>query len=96
MRSATFERNTKETQIKIILDIDGTGKNNIKTEIGFLTHMLETFAKHGSFDLDMEIKGDTWVDQHHTVEDTGIVLGKAFKTALGDKRGISRKLPGTP
>ena len=90
MRTATVERKTKETQIKIKLNIDGSGKSRIISEIGFLNHMLETFAKHGLFDIEAKIKGDLHVDQHHTVEDTGIVLGEAFKKALGDKRGIKR------
>ncbi len=90
MRTAVVERNTKETQIRIELNLDGTGESTVKTPIGFLTHMLETFAKHGVFDLEMEVHGDTAVDQHHTVEDTGIVLGEAFRKALRDKRGICR------
>ncbi|MEE9168415.1 MAG: imidazoleglycerol-phosphate dehydratase HisB [bacterium] len=90
MRKASIKRNTRETQIKIDLNIDGSGKSSITSEIGFLNHMLETFAKHGIFDLKVEIRGDLHVDQHHTTEDTGIVLGDAFKKALGDKRGIRR------
>jgi imidazoleglycerol-phosphate dehydratase len=90
MRKSKIERSTKETQIKVSLNIDGTGKSKINSEIGFLNHMLETFAKHGLFDLDADIKGDLIVDQHHTVEDIGIVLGEAFKKALGDKKGIKR------
>lgn len=90
MRTATVERNTKETQIKITLNIDGAGKSRVVSEIGFLNHMLETFAKHGIFDLEAEIHGDLQVDQHHTVEDSGIVLGEAFKKALAEKRGIKR------
>ena len=72
------------------MNIDGKGKYDIKTPIGFFTHMLEAFAKHGLFDINMDVKGDLGVDQHHTVEDTGIVLGQAFKEALGNKKGINR------
>ena len=90
MRVASVERKTKETRIKIKLNIDGSGKSKVISEIGFLNHMLETFAKHGVFDIGAAIKGDIHIDQHHTVEDTGIVLGNAFKTALGDKKGLKR------
>lgn len=89
-RTATCDRNTKETQIHIELNIDGTGQYNIDTGVGFFDHMLEGFARHGLFDLTVKVKGDTQVDAHHTVEDTGIVLGKAFLSALGDKVGIAR------
>jgi len=89
-RSTTIERNTKETNISVSLDIDGTGKSEINTGIGFFNHMLEGFAKHGFFDLNCMVKGDLEVDGHHTVEDTGIVLGTAIKEALGDKAGITR------
>ncbi len=89
-RSTTIERNTKETNISVSLDIDGTGKSEINTGIGFFNHMLEGFAKHGFFDLNCTVKGDLEVDGHHTVEDTGIVLGTAIKEALGDKAGITR------
>lgn len=89
-RSACCKRETKETQIKINLEIDGTGKYNIHTGIGFFDHMLEGFARHGLFDLDIQVHGDVEVDAHHTVEDTGIVLGLAFKEALGNKEGIAR------
>lgn len=89
-RTATYDRNTKETQIHIELNIDGTGQYNIDTGVGFFDHMLEGFARHGLFDLTVKVKGDTQVDAHHTVEDTGIVLGKAFLSALGDKAGIAR------
>lgn len=88
-RTATCDRNTKETQIHIELNIDGTGQYNIDTGVGFFDHMLEGFARHGLFDLTVKVKGDTQVDAHHTVEDTGIVLGKAFLSALGDKAGIA-------
>ena len=90
MRTAEISRKTNETDIEIELNIDGSGKYNIKTPIGFLSHMLESFAKHGLFDIAMNVKGDIEVDQHHTVEDLGIVLGQAFKNALGDKKGINR------
>ena len=89
-RYAEISRKTKETDIKIKLDIDGTGKNNIDTGIGFFDHMLTAFSKHGFFDLECIVKGDLFVDGHHSVEDCGIVLGEAIKKALGDKSGISR------
>ena len=90
MRKAEIERKTAETEIRLTLDLDGTGKSSIDSGCGFLDHMLTLFAAHGRFDLTVEGKGDTWVDYHHLVEDTGIVLGEAFKKALGDKRGIHR------
>lgn len=90
MRSSTIERKTAETDIKLSLNIDGTGKSSISSGCGFLDHMLTLFAKHGRFDLTATCVGDTHVDYHHTVEDIGIVLGSAFKEALGDKRGIER------
>ena len=90
-RKANIERKSKETQIKVSLNVDGTGKTKIKTPIGFLDHMLELFAFHGYFDLDLSVTGDTHIDIHHTNEDIGIVLGKAFKEALGkEKAGIKR------
>jgi len=90
-RKAEIERKSKETQIKVSLNVDGTGKTKIKTPIGFLDHMLELFAFHGYFDLDLSVVGDTHIDIHHTNEDIGIVLGKAFKKALGEeKAGIKR------
>ena len=89
-RFARCERDTKETEIVIELDLDGTGQYDIHTGIGFFDHMLEGFAKHGLFDLAVSVQGDTHVDAHHTVEDTGIVLGQAFLKALGDKKGIAR------
>ena len=89
-RSAIMERNTKETNISVSLDIDGKGKSEINTGIGFFNHMLEGFAKHGFFDMKCNVKGDLEVDGHHTVEDTGIVLGTAIKEALGNKAGIKR------
>ena len=90
MRSFDIERNTNETQIKLTLCLDGKGNSEIDTGVGFLDHMLTLFARHGSFDLKVKCKGDTNVDYHHTVEDIGIALGKAFCGALGDKRGICR------
>ena len=90
MRKATISRNTAETKINLTLDLDGTGKSEIATGVGFLDHMLTLFAKHGRFDLTVSCQGDTWVDDHHTAEDVGIALGQAFKTALGDKKGIAR------
>lgn len=89
-RSASCERNTRETQISVTLTIDGTGTYEIDTGIGFFDHMLEGFARHGLFDMVVKVKGDTQVDAHHTVEDTGIVIGQAFAEALGDKAGIGR------
>ncbi len=89
-RTAVIERKTKETDIKLELNLDGTGIAQIETGIGFFDHMLNSFAKHGFFDLKLEVNGDLFVDSHHTVEDTGIVLGQAIRAALGDKRGIRR------
>lgn len=89
-RTATIERNTKETRIKASLTLDGMGKSDVHTGIGFFDHMLEGFSKHGFFDLTMEVNGDLHVDGHHTVEDAGIVLGAALKEALGDKARIKR------
>ncbi len=89
-RCAKLSRKTKETDISVGLNIDGTGKSNIDTGIGFFNHMLEGFSKHGFFDLHMECDGDLQVDSHHTIEDCGIVLGDAIKKALGDKSGIKR------
>ena len=90
MRTAKIERKTLETDINLSLNLDGTGKSQIDTGCGFLNHMLTLFASHGRFDLTVLCKGDTDVDDHHTVEDIGISLGKAFSDALGDKRGITR------
>lgn len=90
MRTANITRNTSETKITCKLNIDGTGKQQIKTKIGFLDHMLELFARHGRFDLELNADGDVWVDGHHTTEDIAIVLGRAFSEALGDRRGIVR------
>lgn len=89
-RYAKRERNTRETQIMTELELDGAGEYEIDTGIGFFDHMLEGFARHGLFDLEIAVRGDTHVDAHHTVEDTGIVLGQTFLQALGDKDGISR------
>lgn len=90
MRTSAIERNTAETKIKLSLNLDGTGESTINSGCGFLDHMLTLFAKHGRFDLAVECLGDTQVDYHHTVEDIGIVLGRAFNEALGDKKGIER------
>ena len=90
MRKATIQRNTKETQIRAVLVIDGRGRYQVSTGIRFFDHMLELFAHHGGFDLQLKATGDLDVDQHHTVEDVGIVLGQAFEKALGSKRGILR------
>ena len=90
MRTAEINRKTNETDIKLRLNLDGTGKSEINTGCGFLDHMLTLFARHGGFDLTVSCKGDTYVDYHHTVEDIGIALGDAFKSALGDMRGITR------
>jgi len=89
-RKAILDRKTNETDVSISLDIDGTGKRETEIPVGFLTHMLDLFAKHGLFDLNIKAKGDTYIDEHHTVEDIGIVLGEAFAKALGDKKGIKR------
>lgn len=89
-RIAYVERKTNETDIKLELHIDGTGQAKIDTGIGFFDHMLNSFTKHGVFDLKAIVKGDLYVDSHHTIEDTGIVLGEAIKKAIGDKKGIKR------
>ena len=90
MRQADFSRTTNETDIKIFLELDGSGRSDIKTGCGFLDHMLTLFAAHGRFDLKINCAGDSWVDYHHTLEDVGICLGQAFNKALGDKKGITR------
>ncbi len=90
MRIAKLNRKTKETDITLVLNLDGKGESAVNTGCGFLDHMLELFAKHGNFDLALTCAGDTHIDFHHTVEDVGIVLGEAVKEALGDKRGIVR------
>lgn len=89
-RIATIARKTKETNIEITINLDGTGKANISTGIGFFDHMLDGFARHGLFDLEVKVVGDLDVDCHHTIEDVGIVLGQAIAKALGDKKGIKR------
>lgn len=90
MRESKIVRKTAETNIQLYLNLDGTGKSEVKTGCGFLDHMLTLFASHGRFDLNVTCNGDTYVDDHHTVEDVGICLGLAFTEALGDKRGITR------
>lgn len=90
MRQAVIERKTAETDIYLKLELDGSGVSEIATGCGFLDHMLTLFSKHGRFDLTVRCQGDTWVDDHHTVEDVGIALGQAFAEALGDKKGICR------
>ena len=90
MRKASIKRNTKETSIKVDVNLDGTGKANIKTGIGFLDHMMEQIAKHSLIDIDLKAKGDLHIDLHHTTEDSGIAFGEALKKALGDKKGIKR------
>ena len=90
MRSAEINRKTAETEISLKLELDGSGKSEISSGVGFLDHMLTLFAKHGNFDLELSCKGDTWVDDHHSTEDIGIALGQAFAEALGDKKGIFR------
>ena len=90
MRTAEITRKTAETDIRVVLDLDGTGKSDISTGVGFLDHMLTLFARHGRFDLTAQCVGDTWVDDHHSVEDVGIALGQAVKQAVGDKKGINR------
>jgi imidazoleglycerol-phosphate dehydratase len=90
IRRAVVERKTRETDIRLFLDLDGQGRSEIATGIGFLDHMLTAFATHGRFDLEVSARGDLHVDAHHTVEDVGIVLGQALKQALGDKAGIVR------
>ena len=90
MRTATINRKTNETDIRLTLNLDGTGKSEINSGVGFLDHMLTLFARHGRFDLTLVCDGDTYVDDHHSVEDIGIALGQAFTAALGEKRGIVR------
>ena len=90
MRQAEVRRKTGETDILVALSLDGTGENTIDTGVGFLDHMLTLLARHGRFDLRVTCKGDTWVDDHHSVEDIGIALGQAFAQALGDRRGVTR------
>lgn len=90
MRAASVDRHTAETDVSVSLSLDGTGQAEISTGVGFLDHMLELFARHGLFDLTVKVTGDLHVDDHHTVEDTGLALGQAFLQALGEKRGITR------
>src|ERR687894_1830053 len=90
MPAASATRRTAETDVNLSIALDGTGKTEIATGVGFLDHMLELFARHGLFDLTVKVTGDLHVDQHHTTEDAGIALGQAFLQALGDKRGIAR------
>ena len=89
-RRATVQRDTKETQIRVAIDLDGTGQAQLSTGIGFFDHMLDQIARHGLIDLEIAAQGDLHIDGHHTVEDTGITLGQAFAQAVGDKRGITR------
>ena len=89
-RNSSVERNTKETQIKVNLNLDGTGISQLESGIGFLDHMLDQIARHGLIDLEVQAKGDLHIDAHHTVEDIGITLGQAFAKAVGDKKGITR------
>ena len=89
-RTASASRKTAETSIELALDLDGTGASDVSTGVGFFDHMLCALSRHALVDLDLHVEGDTWVDDHHTVEDTGIVLGQALREALGDKRGIRR------
>jgi len=90
MRKASVERKTRETEISVSLDLDGTGSYDVKTGVGFLDHMLESFSKHSSIDLKVRAKGDTHIDFHHTTEDSAIVIGSAIAKALGDRKGIRR------
>ncbi len=90
MRTAQIERKTAETEISLFLNLDGSGESEILSGVGFLDHMLTLFARHGSYDLKLSCRGDTWVDDHHSVEDVGICLGRAFSDALGDRRGVVR------
>jgi imidazoleglycerol-phosphate dehydratase len=89
-RTGTVERKTKETEILVSVDIEGSGKAEIETGMPFLNHMLDSFSRHGLFDIKLQAKGDLEIDYHHTVEDVGLALGEAFKKALGDKQGIRR------
>ena len=90
MRQSEISRKTGETDVQVRLELDGTGEYTIDTGVGFLNHMLELFARHGRFNLQVTCKGDTWVDDHHSTEDIGIALGQAFDKALGDRKGITR------
>jgi imidazoleglycerol-phosphate dehydratase len=90
MRTGTVSRTTKETSVSVTVDVDGSGRSSIDTPVGFLSHMLDTIARHARLDLDVIATGDTFIDYHHTVEDVGLVFGEAVATALGDKKGIRR------
>jgi imidazoleglycerol-phosphate dehydratase len=90
MRTATINRTTKETSVSLTVNVDGSGRSSIATPVGFLSHMLDTIARHAQLDLDVIATGDTFIDYHHTVEDVGLALGEAFASALGEKRGIRR------
>ncbi len=90
MRTATINRTTKETSVSLTVNVDGSGRSSVSTPVGFLSHMLDTIARHAQLDLDVIATGDTFIDYHHTVEDVGLVLGEAFASALGEKRGIRR------
>lgn len=90
IRKANVIRKTKETEIELNLNIDGSKKSNVLTEIGFFNHMIDLFTFHGCMDIDLKTKGDVWVDDHHLIEDVGIALGNVYKEALGDKKGIKR------
>ena len=90
MRKAEKKRKTAETSVRVSVNLDGKGESKIDTGVGFFDHMLTLFAKHGRFDLEVSCKGDTWVDDHHSTEDVGIALGKAFEQALGDRKGVTR------
>src|SRR5581483_8377356 len=90
MRTATVKRKTRETEVSVSIDLDGTGRAEIATGVGFLDHMLDQVARHGLLDLKVSAKGDLEIDQHHTTEDVGIVIGQALRQALGDARGIAR------
>ena len=90
MRQATVKRKTAETEINVSVNLDGTGSRNMATGVGFFDHMLDQLARHSMIDMDVSCKGDTHIDDHHTVEDCGIALGQAIRTALGDKAGINR------
>jgi imidazoleglycerol-phosphate dehydratase len=90
MRTATVNRTTKETSVSLTVNVDGSGRSSISTPVGFLSHMLDTIARHAQLDLDVIATGDTFIDYHHTVEDVGLALGEAFASALGEKRGLRR------
>ncbi|MGK2858258.1 MAG: imidazoleglycerol-phosphate dehydratase HisB [Thermoanaerobaculia bacterium] len=89
-RTSTISRSTKETEVSVTLDLDGAGESSLETPVGFLTHMLDVISRHGRIEMNVEAKGDVHIDYHHTVEDVGLVLGEAFRVALGDKIGVRR------